>query len=373
MNRILLYIIAVILFWSAGSGAQVKSSADSLFEARKHFSFAVQNKKNGDYENALVQYEKSIALNDTVYQVHASFAELLMIMKKPERAKAEYLRTLALNPQHHASASVLAGMYFQAAAYDSALIMYETVYRIKPERSMLAGIAKMREYLGKDAEALKALQALIREGDDSRDTLLHAVKLSLKTGTADSAAVFLEKALKRNPEDHELLTLGIQTARTQGERAMEAGYLRRLALLDTTDVSVLIELGNAYRALGERKNLIWALDRHHRLAPQNAGVAGELAESLLAENESPRAEQVVKRGLEKSPKDGKLHILLGEIFRTRGETGKAKAEYRAAFDDPKWADSARQFLSRLEQPETDAEKKEREFFRRGKETVKPGK
>jgi len=367
----LLFTMIMLLFaGQSRAEAQGISRADTLLAAKKHFSFAVQYKKNGDYTDALRQYEKSIALNDTVFQVHFSFAELLMLMNLQERAKAEYLRTLALNPEHYASASLLAGMYYHAALYDSALVMYETMHRIKQEPSTLTGIARLREYLGKKREALDALRMLIDQGELSKENLTGAAKLALAEGDTGQALGYAVRALEIDPQERGMLRFAAQISRAKDEREQEAGYLRRLALVDSTGTGILRELATASRASGDRITIIWALERLYRLDPSDSETLGELAENLLADGETARAEQLVKRGLETSPKDGRLHIILGEIHRGRGEAGRAAAEYRIALSDPRWEESARHFLQRLEHPETATEKKEREFFGRGKKSGK---
>ncbi len=368
MNRIcvLFFIAAATLAGPAPVKAQGMTRADSLMQARRHFSFAVQSKKSGEYRESLAQYEKSIALNDTVFQVRFSFAELLMLMELPHRAKAEYLRTLSLNPDHYPSAHILAGMYHAAAAFDSALIMYETMHRIKPEPSILAAIASVREYLGREEGALDALRALIARGENGRENLERAAILSLTVGDHESAVRFADAALEHEPEDRGLLRLAARTRLASGDREGAAERLARLSRIDSTDTGVLDELAALYRALGSRKDLALTLERRHHLAPRDAAIVGELAELLFAEGETMRAEQYARQGVEIAPKDGGLRIILADAHRRRGEIDRARAEYRAALVDPKWAETAKHYLDRLDGSESDAERKEREFFERGK-------
>ncbi len=98
----LVFLMLFSVFMDETQSAEM-SKADSLLNARKHFSFAVQYKENEEYELAREQYKKSIALNDTVYQVHYSYADLLMKMDRTKDAERHYLKSLCLNPEHYNS------------------------------------------------------------------------------------------------------------------------------------------------------------------------------------------------------------------------------------------------------------------------------
>ena len=141
------------------------SRADSLLKAKKHFSFAVQYKNNEKYDDAVRNYETSIAYNDTVFQVHYSFADLLMKMNNLPYAKRELLDVFVLNPDHYKSIALLSKMYYESADYDSALIMYENMYRLQPNQlTILESIANLREHTGKTESALDAYGELINNG-----------------------------------------------------------------------------------------------------------------------------------------------------------------------------------------------------------------
>lgn len=367
-SSFLCMIVPFLLFVSFPFAGDAEESAveDSLSLALKHFSFAVQYKKNGDFDESLLQYGKSIAFCDTLYQIHYSFAELLMLMDRKEQAKAEYLRTLTLNPSHHPSATLLAGMYYAEARYDSALSMYETMYRLEPEPSVLAGIARLREYLGKDAAAFEAARTLVDQGNETPENIHLAANLALKSGNLEAAERFSSLALAKNPNDRDMLRLGSAAALALNDTILAAGYLRRLSVVDSTDTSILVDLEILCRKTGDREGLIQALDRHLRLAPADTNVIEELAELMIAAGELTRGEALVQSGLGITSGDGRLHILMGEIQRIRGCNDKALSEYERALDDPAWAEAARTLIDRLPRPQEDPQKKEKEFFERGK-------
>ena len=88
-----LFIMGALLASPAKS--ENGTSADEM--ARQHFSFAVQNKKGGDLKEAVAQYEKSLSYDNTIFQVHYSYADLLLEMGKKEQARRHYLTSY--NPE----------------------------------------------------------------------------------------------------------------------------------------------------------------------------------------------------------------------------------------------------------------------------------
>jgi len=364
---ILCHLAFLTVFAAAGMSAETAAShADSLLKARKHFSFAVQYKKSGNYEQAFENYRRSIAYNDTVYQVHYSFADLLMKMNRPLEARREYAASLRLNPNHYKSALMLSKLYYEAAEYDSALTAYETLYRLKPEDpEVLETIAALRDYTGRKKEALDAYGELIARGGDTFDNCLRAASAAVSVGDMEAGDRFIRKALAKRPDDRNALLLAYRISAGRNDLSSATRYLRRLAEIDP-DTAVMEKLEKISRARGDTENLMWALKHRHELEPDDVTTIGELAELLFREGEEAQALSYLEKGLKLSPDDGRLHILAGNYYHRKGDLRRALEEYEAALKDEKWKSSAQQFIWRINPPETEAEKIEKEFFMRGK-------
>jgi len=365
--RFILCMLMLVTIVLSGLSSAETAQEDSLYNAKKHFSFAVQHKNNKDYELALEQYKLSISYADTVYQVHFSFADLLLKMGRPLEARMEYLTSLKLNPSHSKSASMLAKLYYESAGYDSALVMYEIMYRLEPENmDILAGIAGLREYLGMKSEALEAYDELIGHGETTYENLMRASSLALTMDEFEKAYNFLSIVLEKHPDDLDALKNAAAASLAMNKPVSASQHLRRIAEIDSTDISSLTKLEDIYRLLNDTRNLIWALERHHSVSPQDCILIGELAELLLREGKTKKGLEYLGKGLEISPGDGKLRILMGEYFRGRGETEKALKEYKIALQDSNWRASAQEFIWQIQPPESEEEKAEREFFNSGK-------
>ena len=343
---------------------------EKINDAKKHFSFAVQNKNIENYEESQRQYEKSLAFFDSLNIVHYSYGDLLVKMGKIEMARQHFLKSLLLNPEHFGSAAILARLYYEKGDYDSSLVMYEHMYELKPDNNdILASVAGLREYLGRDNAAFGDYEKLIESGEDSYDNLMHAAKLALKLEKNENARHYAVMALEKEHGDSEALKIAGKISAYIGEWEKAAGFYRQLAESESTSVEIIIELENIYHTLSDDKNLIWALERHHSLETENVEVLGELSELYYAQNMLDSGIEYVNKGLKLNPEDGRFHILLGEYYRAQGQIDKALEQYRIALKDEKWKSSAQRLIWQIEIPETEEEKAEKEFFGRGKNNL----
>ncbi len=357
-------------FILAGYGVRAEgdnsSDADSVQEAKKHFSFAVQNKNNGNHEEALRQYSRSLSFCDTLYQAHYSYADLLNKLDRADEALVHFRKAFDLNPEYYNSALMLSKLYHAKGLHDSVLVMYERMNTLKPgNNELLVNIAGLREYLGDEAGALDAYRKAVEHGVTDSGVVMRAAKLAFRTGETESAAEYAVKILDAQPGDMEALAIAAQTALDRGDEASAAGYLKRSAE-NAPDIAMIVRLEALCKSLDDIDTLLWALELHHTLAPEDVVVIGDLSEILYGRGDMDKAIGYVRRGLAIAPDDGRLRIILGEHYRAGEQEQKALEQYRLAMNDTRWKSSAQRLIWQIEEPETADEKTEREFFSRGK-------
>ncbi|MHB9028121.1 MAG: tetratricopeptide repeat protein [Candidatus Latescibacterota bacterium] len=358
----------MLLLSSAVPATAQQEGGKTVADAKKHYNFAVQYKNSGNLEDARLQYEKAIALCDSIYQFHFSYADLLVKMEKPQAAKAALLKALVLNPKHFQTLALLAEGYRQAAQYDSALVMYERMYVIDPEhRELLASIAGYREYLGKNGEALTALDELIGKGDADYETLMKAAALAIKENAIGKARDYVIMALEKKAKDIEALKTAATLSLQLEDQDSAIMFFRQLCEIEAADAGTFGQLEKLYRTRGDIENLHWTLERHIKYEPEDTEVIGELAEILYTRGNIEEGIIHVKKGLTLAPHDGRLHILMGENYRRLNQNDKALAEFRIAMKDSAWSSSAQRLIWQIERPESASEKKEKDFFSRGKQ------
>ena len=180
----------------------------------------------------------------------------------------------------------------------------------------------------------------------------------------EAARDFSRKALELKPENIDALNTVIETSLALNDTETAIGYLHRLSQLDSTGTQSLIRLEKIYRTGSDMEQLMQTLKEHHKRAPDDVDVIEEIADRLMQTGKPDESMEFVKKGIEIAPDNGKFHILLGNYYQKKGDNQLALSEYRLALTDSRWNSSAQQFIWQIEQPETESEKAEREFFNR---------
>lgn len=106
---------------------------------------------------------------------------------------------------------------------------------------------------------------------------------------------------------------------------LEAGVQRR-----SGSATLLLELGNAYRAVGENANAIVAYERAIQLAPALAAAYHNIAAVLHAEGRSDDALAYARKAVQLNPTRWELEENLGNIFAHQGELDGARRAYAEA-------------------------------------------
>lgn len=231
---------------------------------------------------------------------------------------------------------------------------------------LLASIAGLEEYLGQDNDALTKYVKLIDCGEDSYENLMKTAKLALKNGDNRIAHTYAARAAEKKADDLPALSLAAQTALSLSEWETAATYYRAIAAVDPSSLETIVQLEEIYREHSDREDLVWALECHHKIRTENVEVLGELCELLYSMDNKDRSMYYVNKGLCLNPEDGRFCILLGENYRSLGQTDKAIEQFKLAMEDEEWKSSAQRLIWQIEIPETEEEKVERAFFSRGK-------
>ncbi len=352
---------------SAATDDTANSHADSLMLAKKYFSFAVQFKDIGNVEEAHRNYDRSIAFNDSVYQVHYSYADFLNKQGLKDEARREYRYVLALNPDHFNSAVMLAHFYTETAHYDSALTMYEIMHRLKPEKTeLLISIISLNEYLKRPQKALDGYESLLQQDALKDDMPLKAGKLAVSLKDWPRAIEFGNYLLKQVPDSKEAAAILTNAYIATGEEHKAFDIIAERAQQDEIDFDCLAAIEKKARDNNDNAFLRDILDLKLQAVKNDTGIHGELAEICLRAGENTKAQEYISCGLDIDPEDGKLNILRGNILENEGKEDEAIKAYTVALKDKDWQDDAQQFIWRLRPPKSEEEKAEMEFFKRGK-------
>jgi len=118
----------------------------------------------------------------------------------------------------------------------------------------------------------------------------------------------------------------------RGEFTTAIGHFRRaLALKPDYDLA-LINMANAYRALGRDDEALAGYEHYLRVDPKNAWVQYQAGEIHLDKGDTDRAAGYFRDALAIDGKVASARVALGAIAITRGDAAAAEREIRAALD-----------------------------------------
>ena len=368
-SRTIRVIVAALLSLNVSLSVSADTPAEQdMQEAKKLYGFGVQHRNAGNDDEARRQFEQSIAVYDSLYQVYYSYGDLLVKMGDTKTAVQAFRKALDLNPDYYNAAAQLSKLYYETGDYASTLEMYQRMFVLKPDNpTILASIANIREYLGDSDGAYEDLGKLVAMGDDSYENLMRMSRLALEKEDPESSHMYAVLALGKRPDDLPALALAAKTGMLLNDTEKAVRFYRRLAEVDSASVETIVIVEGLYRSAADRANLIWALKRHFTLEPENIGVLGELCENFFPDGLTEEGVQYIRKGIQLDPQDGRFHILMGENYRTLGMEDRALAEFRLAMNDKRWQSNAQRLIWQIEKPQSQEEITEREFFNRGKE------
>lgn len=148
--------------------------------------------------------------------------------------------------------------------------------------------------------------------------------------TSDEGLRALERVVREDPNVIDAwFMLGNEYYRRHAYRKAIDQYRRALALKPDYDL-VVINMANAYRALGRDLEAMVGYRRFMELDPKNAQIRYEAAQILIDNGELDEAEKQLRRALDLQPALAAARNALGVVALKRGDTAAAEKDIAAA-------------------------------------------
>lgn len=348
------------LHLNAGNATEAKVLAERALKRNPQNADAIYTQAN--VENRLLETEKAMALYQQVVELEpdniitqvsmnarTSLSRLLLAQKKYDEASQNIEFLLDLSPNHPIPNYLAALLAYENKNYSQARDYAQKVVEIRPKyipnlivlgssnyalgnieqaeaqltevltnrpalfvvRAMLANIKIRQE---ESSAALDLLRPIIEQSADDVSLLTLAGQVALSSGDLEEGKAWINKAIKKSPEEKNLRT--------------------QLAMLYMAE-------GNNNRAIKELESVISQGGSPHREKTL-------LAMSHIRQKDYEKALLVVGELLEEYPTSAFAHNLMGIIYNEMGDVGKARAEYLAALDISREFIPALLNISRLE-------------------------
>ncbi len=191
----------------------------------------------------------------------------------------------------------------------------EPLYRVELARALLE--ARKRE------EAENLLRLVLQRSPETADAWLLQAEIELSRHDPASAVAALERAFAQRSREKALGMRLAELLRSSGDHARAAEVLRVLAGAHPEDVEVLLALGQAQDAAGERVGAIRTLESALELP--DIGLEGFLHLGALykAAGRLDEALEPLQFVVEQDPENAEAHYHLGEALLALGEPGQA--------------------------------------------------
>jgi Flp pilus assembly protein TadD len=260
-----------------------------------------------------------------------------------EEAERQIRKYLEEYPNSGNAHFLLGYILFKFAKAKESLAEYtEGAKHESPSPADLKVVALNYVLLGDYVDADKWLTRSLQEAADDAEAWYYLGRTKYKENRFEEAVTAFEECLKRDPrniraEDN----LGLSYQGLGRKEQAIAAYRTAIAWqvgLAVTNPSPLINLGSFLLELIRPQEALHYLQHAEAISPEVYSKEGlqelqprlheQLAKAYSLLNELPQAQTHLEKAVQLSPQDGRLHYLLGQIYRKQGWSEKAKAEFQ---------------------------------------------
>ncbi len=265
---------------SVGAARQACQRALTLNEqlAAAHVCMGQLDSGTGEYEKAVKEFERALAIEPTNDDAYRSLADAYESLGQPAKAEETCQRAIDLRPQYWAGYNWLGTFYYRDARYADAASMFSQVVALAPNSFRgYSNLGAVYYYQGRYADAIAMLQhsIAIRPSADAYSNLGNA---QFYLRQYDASVTAYEKAVQLNQNNYILwwnLADGYYwdpATRTQADQA----YRKTISLahealrINPRDASALGVVAYCHAMLGEKKPALDYLQQGLKLAPQDS-------------------------------------------------------------------------------------------------------
>ncbi|MES0337968.1 MAG: tetratricopeptide repeat protein [Candidatus Magnetobacterium sp. LHC-1] len=139
-------------------------------KVRPQYDLGVFYERAGDYEKALLQYQRAIALNPNDSEAHYNMGNVYQRQGDFDAAIKHYQAALKLKPDYLEAHNNLGNIWFRQENYQQAIAEYQAVIKLNPDYAEAHNnLGSVYGILGRDDEAIKEFQAALRLNPDDID------------------------------------------------------------------------------------------------------------------------------------------------------------------------------------------------------------
>jgi eukaryotic-like serine/threonine-protein kinase len=298
-------------------------------------------------QKALAAAQQALQLNDKLPEVHSTLGSVYRATGKYSEAIAELNRAQALAPNSDEVYYRLGNVYMSKGDMPHAIEAFQKSVQLNPyywinENSL--GVAYFQ--IGEYDKALDAFKQVSTLEPDVNAGYENAGNVLVQQAKYSEAVPYLQKALAIEPNAGAYSNLGTAYFFMK-QYAESAQAFEKAVALNANDTQLAVNLGDAYRALGQTdkahaayQQAISAGYKELQTNPQDTSVLGEVALSYANLGKPQDAETFIARARAQDKKDVNLAYTEVQIAALNGKSTQALTLLAAVLADHYPAESA---------------------------------
>ncbi len=207
---------------------------------------------------------------------------------RPDAAIAAFSQALSLKPDHRSAHLEKAYVEIGAGKFDAARADIEASKKVSPPMIVLYTQALLDHTEGKNAQALEAIQKVLRAAPEHMPSILLAGAIELSLGSYEQAEQNLKKYLEKYPDTLYARKLLASTLLRSSQPADAAAALAP-ALADSQDPQLLALAGESYMQVRDFDKAADFFQKASTLAPDAAALHTSLGLSRLGQGDNAKA------------------------------------------------------------------------------------
>lgn len=296
-----------------------KAVLASPFDPLSSFYLGRADIKNGDYEDAVKNLEKSVSLRPNFIQARDYLAWALEKLGRLQEALNEYKLILKLDPGNIGVRQRVAKMHERTSVFkrnnpEIDLPVSNLLEPVHPNIKMGVVLYDRGDYL----RALEEFQ-WARSLDESKEVLVILSKIFENLNRIDLAIkTFEELRIKSNPSVRSLLYLA-RLYNLGSQDGMAAKLLEEAVKLEPDNDRLYHSLALAYRSMKDYDRAIANMKEAIRINGKKDSYHFEFGALLERAGKFDEALGSMKRAIELNPMHSNAHNFLGYMYATQGE------------------------------------------------------
>ena len=309
-----------------------------------HYILAQDAQKKKDYERALSELEKAIALNESNYLYYYDMGKLQYLLKRFTDAKVSFNRSTELNNQFPPSVYNLGLTYVKLKDEENALESFKKSVKINPEYEK-GYIEQARVYnrLGKLAECVKAYDELIKLFPDNTAAIMELGSVYYQYGKYAESEAQYKKALAslKKSEERTLTAYNLSKVLYDNKNYTEAARYGWIAydekdflINDTQQANVVYNYALIQEKNEKLEDAVSLYKEALTLNPKHMKSKINLSALYMAENnpDADKALELLLDAYKTDNSDFSVNNNLGTAYMLKEQYDYAEKFYKAALD-----------------------------------------